>query len=86
MTALIELAYVVYWFRTFYPALESAEVYKQRLWVTAGMIGLLAVANHLSSKELGAVVSGWAIAIELASATLNVLNLDDRLFPRKETY
>jgi uncharacterized membrane protein len=86
MTALIELAYVVYWFRTFYPALESAEVYKQRLWVTAGMIAVLSVAGHLSSKELGAVVSGWAIAIELASVVLNVMNLDDRLFPRKETY
>lgn len=86
MTALIELAYVVYWFRTFYPALESAEVYKRRLWVTAGMIAVLSVAGHLSSKELGAVVSGWAIAIELASVVLNVMNLDDRLFPRKVTY
>jgi uncharacterized membrane protein len=83
MTALIELAYVVYWFRTFYPALESAEVYKQRLWVTAGMLAVLSVAGHLSSKELGAVVSGWAIAIELASVVLNILNLDDRLFRRE---
>ncbi len=83
MIELVELAYVAYWLRTFYPALESAEVYKQRLWVTAGMLAALSMASHLSSKELGAVVSGWAIAIELASVVLNVLNLDDRLFPRR---
>lgn len=85
MIALIELAYVIYWLRSFYPCMESAEVYKQRLWITAGMIGLLSVAGHLSSNELGSVVSGWAIAMELASVVLAVLNLDDRLFPRKAT-
>jgi hypothetical protein len=47
------------------------------------MIAVLSVAGHLSSKELGAVVSGWAIAIELASVVLNILNLDDRLFRRE---
>ena len=51
--------------------------------VTAAMIGFLAVAGHLASKEFGAVLSGWALATELACAVLNVLNLDDRLFPRK---
>jgi len=86
MIAIVELGYVIYWLKTFYPSLENAEVYKQRLWVTAGMLAVLSVAGHLSSKELGAVVSGWAIAIELASVVLNVMNLDDRLFPRKETY
>lgn len=85
MIALVELAYVIYWCRTFYPCMEDARVYKRRLWVTAGMIGLLSVAGHLSSNELGAVVSGWAIAMELASVVLAVLNLDDRLFPRKAT-
>jgi hypothetical protein len=86
MIAVVELCYVGYWLKTFYPCMEEARVYRQRLMVTAAMIGFLAVAGHLASKEFGAVVSGWAIAIELASVVLNVLNLDDRLFPRKETY
>jgi hypothetical protein len=83
MTTLVELCYVAYWLRTFYPCMEEARVYRQRLMVTAAMIGFLAVAGHLASKEFGAVLSGWALATELACAVLNVLNLDDRLFPRK---
>ena len=85
MIAIVELCYVAYWLKTFYPCMMDAAVYKQRLWITAGMIGLLSVAGHLSSNELGAVVSGWAIAMELASVVLAVLNLDDRLFPRRAT-
>lgn len=83
MTTLVELCYVAYWLKTFYPCMEEARVYRQRLIVTAAMIAFLAVAGHLASKELGAVLSGWALATELACAVLNVLNLDDRLFPRK---
>lgn len=85
MIGIVELCYVAYWLKSFYPCMEDARVYRQRLIVTAGMIAFLSVANHLSSKELGAVVSGWAIAMELASVVLAVLNLDDRLFPRKAT-
>ena len=84
MTALVELCYVAYWLRTFYPCMEDACVYRQRLMVTAAMNGFLAVvAGHLASRDLGAVLSGWDLATELACAVLNVFNLDDRLFPRK---
>jgi hypothetical protein len=85
MIALIEVAYLVYWFRTFFSSMDNAELYWQRLKVTAGMVGFLLVVGHYTSRELGAVLCGWAIASEVACAIGNFLDLDERLFPRRAT-
>jgi hypothetical protein len=85
MIEIVELAYLVYWCRNFFPAMENAQLYWQRLKVTAGMIGFLLLVGHYASRELGAVLCGWAIACEVACAIGNVLEMDDRLFPRRAT-
>lgn len=83
MITLIEMAYLYYWWATFTKSMEDAKTYRQRLVVSAAMVGFLLVVGHYASKELGAVLCGWALTVEIASFVLAVLDLDERLFPRK---
>jgi hypothetical protein len=85
MITLVEIAYLIYWSRTFFSSMNNAQLYWQRLKVTAGMIGFLLLVGHYTSRELCAVLCGWAIASEVACATCNFLDLDERLFPRRTT-
>lgn len=83
MIALIELAYLAYWLATFSTSLNDGNVYRQRLTLTAAMIMFLVCVGHYASKELGAVLCGWAIAAEVWCFVCNFLDLDERLFSRK---
>ena len=83
MITLFEMAYLYYWWATFTKSIEDAKTYRQRLVVSAVMVGFLLVVGHYASKELGAVLCGWALTVEIASFVLAVLDLDERLFPRK---
>jgi hypothetical protein len=85
MIAVIEMAYLCYWCRTFFSSMEDARQYRQRLATTAAMIVFLLAVGHYASKQLGAVLCGWAVACEVACAIGNFLELDERLFPRKAT-
>ena len=82
MIFVIEMCYLYYWFKTFTPSSLDGKVYRQRLVVTAVMIAFLLGVGHYASKELGAVLVGWAIASELFCFVCNFLDLDERLFGR----
>lgn len=85
MMAVIEMGYLYYWCRTFFSSMDDGRLYRQRLAITAGMIALMLWAGHSESRELFAVLCGWAIVSEVTCAVCNVLDLDDRLFSRKAT-
>jgi len=82
MIALIEIAYLYYWWTTFSTSNDGA-TYRQRVKVTAAMIVFLILAGHSASKDLFAVLSGWAVAIEVVCFVLAFLDYDERLFPRR---
>jgi hypothetical protein len=83
MTALIEIAYLYYWWTTFSTSSTDGATYRQRAWVTAAMIVFLIVAGHSASKDLFAVLAGWAVAVEVVCFVLAFMDMDDRLFPRE---
>jgi hypothetical protein len=47
------------------------------------MIVFLIVAGHSASKDLFAVLAGWAVAVEVVCFVLAFMDMDDRLFPRE---
>jgi hypothetical protein len=47
------------------------------------MIVFLIVAGHSASKDLFAVLAGWAVAVEVVCFVLAFLDYDERLFPRR---
>ena len=82
MIALIQFAYLYYWWTTFMPAADSSEVYRQRLCVTAAMIVFLLMVGEYASRQCGSMLCGAAIAAEITCFVLAALDLDERLFPR----
>lgn len=85
MITLIELAFLVYWCRTFFLSMDDARVYRQRVMVTAAMLALLWMAGQVDSKELVAGLCGLAVAIETWCFVAAFLDYDERLFPRRAT-
>jgi hypothetical protein len=83
MIALIEIAFLYYWCNTFSTSANDGATYRQRVKVTAAMIVFLILAGHSASKDLFAVLSGWAVAIEVVCFVLAFLDYDERLFPRR---
>ena len=83
MVELVEVVYLVYWARSFFASMDDAKLYRQRLAVTAAMVLFLLYVGHYASKELGAVLCGWAIAVEIVCAVGAVMDLDARLFERQ---
>ena len=85
MTALVEFLFLVHWCRTFNASSYSGAVYRQRVLVTTAMIVFMLVTGEAVGRSLFAVLSGWAVTIEVACFVLAVLDYDERLFPRKGT-
>lgn len=83
MIAMIEMAYLYYWWATFMKSMVDGATYRQRVLVTAAMVVFLLCVGHYASKELGAVLCGWAIVAEVWCLVRNFSDLDERLIPRK---
>ena len=85
MFALIEIAWIVYWFGTFNAATLCSKAYRERTAVTIAMLVFLLLTGEVVGKSLFAVLAGWAMAVELFCLGLAVMDYDERLFPRRTT-
>lgn len=85
MISLIELAFLTYWCRTFNGSSYDATMYRQRVKLTAAMVVFMLVSGEVVARSLFAVLSGWAVTIEVGCFVMAVLDMDERLFPRRVT-
>lgn len=82
MEQLVEIAYCIYWFRTFNAAMASRKVLLNRIYATAFVLALLCLEPQ-TQKTFPGFVASWLVLIELFTVGRAFADCDERLWPHK---